>query len=162
MIENTTTFRSIFSYEKNDQNPKLWVRYSPTTHKSIVSTTCIFSKLAGKLKLSSQKIIENQFFISENNLLYYKETKNHHKIKGVLDLNFSRVQYIKLEKKENNSYSYKLKFIKYLKFSDLFIKSEQDFDKWTNFLKKRTTQSKFYQKYLPIKQIGEGGFATVF
>ena len=162
MTENTKTFKSIFSDTKDDQNQKLWVKYCPTTHKSIQSEAILFFKSAGKFKLSSQKIIKNYFCITKDNLLYYTKTKNHLKIKGVFDLKFSRVEYIKLEDGEKtNKYLYILRFIKNFKFTDLYVNSEEDMNNWTEFLNKRITQSNFHKKYTPIKQIGEGGFAKV-
>ena len=163
MSLNTQTFQSLFDEIKPNVAGHLWNKYSPEYDQSICPEDIVFSGLAGKLKFSSQKIKENHFFITKSNLLYYKKSNTYNKIKGIFDINYSRVEYIPL--KEDNKhmpkYSYIIRLIKNLKFTDLYIRTKTELLNWEAFLNQRIIQSNFHKKYSPIREIGEGGFAKV-
>lgn len=58
-------------------------------------------------------------------------------------------------------YKYGIRFIKNMKYSDLWLKSESDLRQWQDALSKVCIQSDFHNKFTAMKMIGKGSFARV-
>lgn len=58
-------------------------------------------------------------------------------------------------------YKYGIRFIKNMKYSDLWVKEEDELRKWQEALSKVCIQSDFHNKFTALKMIGKGSFARV-
>lgn len=79
-----------------------------------------------------------------------------------MELSWVRNEYL-LEGHPNfKEYRYGVRFIKNMKYSDLWIKDDELFKKWSNALSEVCIQSNFHIKFSAIKMIGKGSFARVY
>lgn len=58
-------------------------------------------------------------------------------------------------------YNYGIRFIKNMKYSDLWLKEEAELKNWQNALSLVCIQSDFHNKFTALKMIGKGSFARV-
>lgn len=75
-----------------------------------------------------------------------------------MELSFVRVTYFQ---DDNPTAGYSLRFMRNLKFCDLYISNEKDFRKWKRVLAYRLVQTDFHSKFGVVKMIGKGSFAKV-
>jgi hypothetical protein len=62
---------------------------------------------------------------------------------------------------KTNGFSYKMCLIKNRKYSELFIRTEEDMLTLKKTLKSLCVNSDFYVDYTVIKKVGSGAFASV-
>lgn len=73
-----------------------------------------------------------------------------------------RNEYLLEGHQTNNEYQFGVRFIKNMKYSDLWIKDEVLLKKWKKSLSQVCLQSDFHIKFNAIKMIGKGSFARVY
>ena len=64
-----------------------------------------------------------RFFVLTEKFLYYLESESNQKIRGIMDTQWVRVQYIK-EQDENGKLRYCVRFIKNMKYCDFIVKKK--------------------------------------
>ena len=79
-----------------------------------------------------------------------------------MKLAWVRNEYLTEGHPSNKAYKYGIRFIKNMKYSDLWLKEESDFKKWKEALSQVCLQSDFHSKFSAIKMIGKGSFARVY
>lgn len=79
-----------------------------------------------------------------------------------MNLSWVRNEYLLEGHPTNKDYPYGVRFIKNMKYSDLWIKDEGWLKKWTQGLSQVCIQSDFHIKFNAIKMIGKGSFARVY
>lgn len=138
-------------------NYKLWSsKYDPDILKENVLATSLW----GKRSKNAHQLAERCFILTPNHL-YYKKRPNDEKIRGVMNLKFARTEFEGEDLEENGEFIFSVKFIKNLKFTEIFTKSKDVFLKWRGLLSGLTIQTDFHTKFHVIKMIGKGSFARV-
>jgi serine/threonine protein kinase len=79
-----------------------------------------------------------------------------------MKLQWVRNEYLTEGHPSNKNYKFGVRFIKNMKYSDLWLKEEGDFKKWKDALSQVCLQSDFHSKFSAIKMIGKGSFARVY
>lgn len=79
-----------------------------------------------------------------------------------MNLSWVRNEYLMEGHPTNKEYPYGVRFIKNMKYSDLWIKDESWLKKWKDGLSQVCLQSNFHIKFNAIKMIGKGSFARVY
>lgn len=78
-----------------------------------------------------------------------------------MELKFARTEFEGEDEPENGKFNFSIKFIKNLKFTEIFTKSKTKFLEWKEMLSRLTVQTDFHSKFNVIKMIGKGSFARV-
>lgn len=146
-----------FFDQENSQNYKLW---SSKHDPSILEEEIISIGPYGKRSKNAKDLAERSFVLTKR-YLYYKKSDKDEKIRGVMDLQFTRTEFEGEDKPEDGSFNYSIKFIRNLKFTEIFTKYKQVFTEWKIHLAKLTIQTDFHTKFSVVKMIGKGSFARV-
>jgi hypothetical protein len=138
---------------------------------------------AGTMDFSKEKVIhrgelfkysrarnkwkQRHFVVTEKHLLYYKvdlvdQNPTEDKVRGVINLHLVRNVYQTEGHSSAPEFKYGIRFIKNMKYSDLWTKNEADLKAWQAALSKVCVQSDFHIKFSALKMIGRGSFARVF
>lgn len=83
------------------------------------------------------------------------------KIRGMIDLYLVRNEFLYDGHPTFPEYKFGIRFIKNMKYSDLWLKSEPELRQWQDALSKVCIQSDFHNKFTALKMIGKGSFARV-
>ena len=78
-----------------------------------------------------------------------------------MNLRFARTEFEGDYEEEDGTHKFSIKFIKNLKFTEIFTKSKDSYLHWKDLLSKLTVQTDFHTKFNVIKMIGKGSFARV-
>lgn len=78
-----------------------------------------------------------------------------------MDLKFARTEFEGDDEPENGKFNFSIKFIKNLKFTEIFTDSKSTYLEWKKILARLTIQTDFHTKFDVIKMIGKGSFARV-
>lgn len=119
-----------------------------------------------KFSRASSKWKQRHFVVTEKHLLYYKveaakKKPTEDKIRGVIALELVRNVFHSEGHPSAPEFKYGIRFIKNMKYSDLWTKSETDLKTWQAALSKVCVQSDFHTKFSALKMIGRGSFARV-
>lgn len=84
-----------------------------------------------------------------------------------MEVKFTRIalfypEEIKHKEETSSSSGLCIRFVRNLKFTDFFARSEEEYDSWVEALSKYMIRTDFHQRYHISKQIGEGSFAKVY
>ena len=112
-----------------------------------------------KMNRKNNKLKERYFILTPKHFYYLKSLKIP-KIRGVMETNWVRVEYIVEENEKEKRFC--IRFIKNMKYCDFWISDEIDFRNWKQALAKVFIQSDFHVKFNAIKMIGKGSFARVY
>lgn len=145
----------------DDDQPhfKLWSKAS--TEFNLDKEERVFSAYFYKHSKRENQWKERFFVLTNKHLVYYKDSTES-KIKGLMKLDWVRNEYITDGHPQNKEFGYGVRFIKNLKYSDLWLKDKDLFDKWKSALSKVCIQSDFHNKFNAVKMIGKGSFARVY
>jgi hypothetical protein len=144
-------------FDDNSSNFKLWSKESD--HINMSQEEVLYANSLYKMSSKSNKWKPRHFVLTRNYLVYFKSA-NDKKIKGHISLNWVRNEYL-MEPNQSKEFSFGIKFIKNMKYSELWAGSEEIFKAWKEALAKVCIQSDFHIKYTAIKMIGKGSFARV-
>ena len=134
----------------------LWKRNDPSM--KLERHEIIYSGYLLKSDKDSATLKERLFVLTKDHL-YYTRDDIKSPIRGVMELKFVRVSYFQ---DESSGSKYSLRFMRNLKFCDLFVNSEKDYSIWKKALAGRLIQTDFHTKFGVIKMIGKGSFAKVY
>lgn len=146
-------------FDSDEPHYKLWSK--PKSSFSITSESKLFAAYFYKFSKRENAWKERYFILTLNHLIYLKDS-NSTKIKGLIKLSWVRNEYIKDGNPKNKDFKFGVRFIKNLKYSDLWLKDETLFKKWRSALSKVCIQTDFHEKFTAIKMIGKGSFARVY
>jgi len=146
-------------FDDNQSSFKLWSK--KTDEIKLDKEIKIFQSPLHKLSRKNTKWKERFFVLTNKHLIYYRDDTES-KIRGVMKLQWVRNEYLTDGHPSNKSYKYGIRFIKNMKYSDLWLKEESDFKKWKEALSQVCLQSDFHSKFSAIKMIGKGSFARVY
>jgi hypothetical protein len=146
-----------FFDEVNHSEFKLWV----SNHNEDLLEQLVLSSAVWHKRSKSAKDLSRRLFCLTKTHLYYKKSAHDTKIRGIMPLKFVRVCYIGEELDETGELIYRIKFVRNLKFSELFTESKEVFLQWITLLCPLTIQTNFHQKFKVLKKIGKGAFASV-
>lgn len=119
---------------------------------------------AGRMHKSSKqngKWKERFFVLTDKHLVYYKDSSEDI-VRGIMPLDYVRNEYIKEGHPTRAQYTHGIRFIKNMKYSDLWLSDEHQFTEWKVQLSKVCVQSDFHIKFNAVKMIGKGSFARVY
>lgn len=146
-------------FDDDEHGFRLWSK--PSSSFSAKSEKEVFAAYFFKYSKRENKWKERYFVLTDKHLIYYKDSTAS-KIKGLMKLNWVRNEYITDGHAQNKEFQYGVRFIKNMKYSDLWLKDEGLFNKWKSALSKVCIQSDFHGKFNAIKMIGKGSFARVY
>ena len=144
-------------FDTNAPGFKLWSK--KVNDVKLSEDEIIFKGPMLKMNRKNNKLKERYFILTLKNFYYLKSLKTP-KIRGVMETNWVRVEYI-VEENENEK-RFCVRFIKNMKYCDFWISEEKDFKEWRVALSKVFIQSDFHIKFNAIKMIGKGSFARVY
>lgn len=146
-----------FFDDESISNYKLWSsKYDPEILKEPILATSVW----GKRSKNAHQLAERCFILTPNHL-YYKKRPDDNKIRGVMNLKFARTEFDGDSLEENGEFIFSIKFIKNLKFTEIFTKDKEVYLQWRELLATLTIQTDFHTKFNVIKMIGKGSFARV-
>ena len=146
-------------FDDNQSGFKLWSK--KTDELKLDKEIKIYQGNLHKLSRKSNKWKERFFVLTNKHLIYYRD-ESLTKIQGVLKLHWVRNEYITEGHPSNKDYKYGIRFIKNMKYSDLWLIDESEFREWKEALAQVCVQSDFHSKFSAIKMIGKGSFARVY
>jgi hypothetical protein len=146
-----------FFDDESVTNYKLWSsKHSP----SLVEEEILAMDVYGKRSKNAKELAERCFILTPYHL-YYKKSDSDPKVRGVMNLKFARTEFEGDYEEEDGSFKFSVKFIKNLKFTEIFTNSKEVYLRWKELLAKLTVQTDFHSKFNVIKMIGKGSFARV-
>lgn len=158
-------FVSSFFDTPNSESFKLWRSMSPDEIEEgqIIHSDNFFKRSKKDIELTQRK-----FFLTHK-FLFYKKNESDTKIRGAMELEWVRVEYTYPEDKDDMLIEeddptkdlYSIKFVKNLKFTEIFTDSKDQFEIWRQLLSAITIQTDFHRKYKVAKMLGKGSFARV-
>lgn len=98
--------------------------------------------------------------MTEDNLFYLKSEEKP-KIISVMPISWVRVDYL-VKQNQMGSNTFCFRFIRNMRYTDLFTDSEDYFHAWRLNMSKVLIQCDFHNKFQTIKMIGKGSFARVY
>ena len=144
-----------------DQDVKNFVLWRPPTGCfTITQNDILFQGPLFKISHKTGQWKERYFVLTEENLFYLKSEEKP-KIISVMPIQWVRVDYL-VKSTPTGSNTFCFKFIKNMRYTDLFTDSEDYFQAWRLNLSKVFIQCDFHTKYQTIKMIGKGSFARVY
>lgn len=81
---------------------------------------------------------------------------------AVMSTEWVRCDYIYKKNPQGQGIHYCIKFVRNMRYVDLWTDDEQHFISWREQLCKSFLQCDFHQKFSTIKMIGKGSFARVY
>lgn len=132
----------------------------PTGCYTIAQHDIMFQGPLFKVSNRTGQLKERYFVLTEDNLFYLKSEKKP-KILSVMPLKWVRVDYL-IKSASGHETSFCFRFIRNMRFTDLFTDSEEFFQAWRLNLSKIVLQCDFHSKFQTIKMIGKGSFARVY
>lgn len=147
-----------FFDESESQTDKfnLWKRNDPNL--GLDKKEIIYSGNLLKFDKDSS-LLKERLFVLTKDYLYYTRDDINSPIRGIMELHFVRVSYFQDEK---NNIKFSLRFMRNLKFCDLYVADDDGFRKWKRALSNRLIQTDFHSKFGVVKMIGKGSFAKVY
>lgn len=144
-------------FDNNAPGFKLWSK--KVTDVKLNNDDIIYKGPMLKMNRKNSKLKERFFILTNKNFYYLKSSKNN-KIRGVMDTEWVRVEYIIEENDKEKRFC--VRFIRNMKYCDFWISDEKLFKEWKKNLSKVFIQSDFHLKFNAMKMIGKGSFARVY
>jgi hypothetical protein len=106
-------------FDTNQPGFKLWNKKQ--NEMAINSEDKIYESSMLKMNRKTNKLNERYFVLTHQNLFYLKSFKNQ-KIRGIMDNQWVRVEYILEESEKQKRFT--IRFIKNMKYCDFFLQDE--------------------------------------
>lgn len=145
-------------FDQNINNFVLWK--PPTGCYTIAQNDILFQGPLYKVSHKTGQWKERYFVLTENYLFYLK-SEDKPKIISVMPVQWVRVDYI-IKSTQSGASTFCFRFIRNMRYTDLFTDSQEFFDAWRSNLSKVLIQCDFHSKFQTIKMIGKGSFARVY
>lgn len=146
-----------FFDEENADHYKLW---QSKYNQSLLEEEILSMGPYGKRSKNAKDLAERCFVLTPKSL-YYKKNEDDDKVRGVMDLSFTRTEFEGDDRSEDGGFNFSIKFIRNLKFTEIFTRSKEAYLEWKQLLCRITIQTDFHNKFSVIKMIGKGSFARV-
>lgn len=145
------------------QGYSIWKKVDSKTFQDPPASEIIFEGYLIKTdaKTNSQK---ERFFILTKEHLIYKKKKQVGNVKGYMDCKFMRVKIFQSAEltPETAKDVLKIRFVRNLKFCDLFARNPDEKMVWVNRLSKIMVRTDFHERFKVKRSLGEGSFAKVY
>ncbi len=103
-----------------------------------------------------------RYFVMTKEFLYIIKGETEPEILGVMSMEWVRVDYLYNQTLEDNNPYFCIRFIRNMRYTDLYTNDEDHFLIWRKYLCKTFMQCDFHTKFNTIKMIGKGSFARVY
>ena len=146
-------------FDKSEQNFRLWQQ--PKGIISISQSDILFQSTLSIISRKTRRWKERFFVLTPKNLFYLHSEKNP-RLLAVLPTAWIRVDYILQNDEDSKTNSYCFRFIKNMRFADLYTDEKANFEEWKAHFSRVFWQVDFHVKYNTLKMIGKGSFARVY
>ena len=103
--------------------------------------------------------LKERLFVLTEKYLYYTKGPDSNVIRGVMQTKFVKVNFFSEDKGQP---CFGIRFIKNMKFCDLFARDERQWKDWKIALAPVMVQGDFHSKFGVVKMVGKGSFAKVY
>ena len=135
-------------FDDNTSGFKLWSK--KITDIRLNNSDILFKGFLQKINRKNNKLKERYFILTKNQLFYLKSDKNN-KIRGVMETEWVRVEFLNDENEKDKQYC--IRFIRNMKYCDFYAKNEESLKEWRTNLAKVFIQSDFHEKFNAIKMV---------
>ena len=146
-------------FDEHTENFSLWLK--PNGSYTISQSDIIFQAPLYKISTRTNKWKERYFVLTKDNLFYLRSEQTP-KILAVMPVQWVRVDYISGRVHEDREAHFCFRFVRNMKYVDLFTDDENNFREWRSQLCKVFLQCDFHTKFNTVKMIGKGSFARVY
>lgn len=146
-------------FDTNEENYRLWKKHIGMV--AISESDIIFQSSLFKISKKSKDMKERYFVLTSENL-YYLKSESEPRILGVMNTKWVRCDYLTTKGANPGDHNYCIRFVRNMKFTDLWTTDELHFRDWKTALNKVFLQCDFHSKFNTIKMIGKGSFARVY
>jgi serine/threonine protein kinase len=133
----------------------------PNGSFTISNADIIFQAPLFKLSYKS-KTWKERYFVLTSEYFFYLKSEGEPKIIALMKVPWTRVDYLIEKSPGSQSDHYCFRFLRNMKYTDLFTEDEVHFQLWRSHMSKVFLQCDFHTKYNTIKMIGKGSFARVY
>lgn len=137
----------------------LWRK--PTGTVAINFGDIIFQSSLFKISRTTKEFKE-RYFVLTREKLYYLKSEGEPKMLGVMETRWVRCDYITSRNDRSGDMNYCLRFVRNMRYTDLWSTDEAHWRDWKRELNKAFLQCDFHTKFNTIKMIGKGSFARVY
>lgn len=137
----------------------LWQKPSGTI--SISLSDIVFQSQLFKVSRVTKEFKERYFVLTREKLFYLK-SETEPKILGVMETRWVRCDYITSRNERTGDMNYCIRFVRNMRYTDLWSTDEAHWRDWRRQLNKVFLQCDFHTKFNTIKMIGKGSFARVY
>jgi len=134
---------------------------TPNKALSLNQTDIIFQAPLFKFSENCEKL-KQRYFILTQDYLYYLQSDNVPRIIAYMSTQWTRVDYLPNFKTTPSGTYHCFRFIRNMKYVDLFCDNDVNFNEWKEKLGRVFIQCDFHTKFNTIKMIGKGSFARVY
>jgi len=113
-----------------------------------------FSEVCQRLKL--------RYYILTQDYLFYLQSEDVPKIIAYMPTQYVRIDYLPNYKTTPTNTYHCFRFIRNMKYADLYCDNDINFNEWKDQFSKVFIQCDFHTKFNTIKMIGKGSFARVY
>ena len=148
-----------FFFDVSHEGFSLWKK--PSGMVAISQADIIFQSPLFKVSRKNKDFKERYFVLTQDHLFYLK-SEVEPKILGILDTEWVRCDYITSKGDKPGETNFCIRFVRNMKYTDLWTTDEAHFKDWKTQLCKVFLQCDFHSKFNTIKMIGKGSFARVY
>lgn len=145
----------------DDANTAFQFWNKPTGSYTISQADIIFQAPLFKISHRTGQWKERYFVLTQD-FLFYLKSEEQPKILAVMPTQWTRVDYLADNCPENKESHFCFRFIRNMKYTDLYTFEENHFKIWRSHFCKTFLQCDFHTKFNTIKMIGKGSFARVY
>lgn len=149
--------QSFFDYPCSDF--ELWK--CPDKPMSLEQQDILFQAPLYKLSEATQVFKQRYFILTQDNLLYL-ESEDIPKVIAYMPTQYVRVDNLPNFKTTPAGTFHCFRFIRNMKYVDLYIDNDVNFSEWKDQLCRVFIQCDFHAKFNTVKMIGKGSFARVY
>ena len=146
-------------FDDNKENYSLWSK--PNGSYTISQSDIIFQAPLYKISTRTNKWKE-RYFVLTRDYLFYLRSEQTPKILAVLPTHWVRVDYVSGKVFDDKESHFCFRFIRNMRYVDLFTDDENNYREWRSQLCKVFIQCDFHTKFNTVKMIGKGSFARVY
>lgn len=113
-------------------------------------------------KISKNNQWKEHYFVLTKENFFFLKSEDEPKIVAVMKTDWVRCDYIYKKNPQTNEINYCIRFVRNMRYTDLWSDDEDHFLLWRRNLCKSFLQCDFHAKFNTIKMIGKGSFARVY
>lgn len=157
---------SFFDDEQaNSKTFTIWKKVSTTEATPLADIEKEHSVFEGPLLKGDHgnDTLKERWFVLKPSYFLYKKSKDATEVKAFLINRFMRVKTFSESEPEEEAEakSFKIRFIRNLKYCDLFARNSDELQQWMKHLSKFMVRTDFHERFKVKKMLGEGSFAKV-